>query len=85
MKKKDVPLFEKKKKMGRPIKYDFTPFFHITVRYITFSGLSMRHYDTLRSCFARWRRRNGVEGRFEYDILEATGTSPCSIVVWRNV
>ena len=84
MKKKDVPLFTHKKRIGRPIKYDFTPFTKESTDYVIFNHLTLKNYDSLRSTFARWRRRKGVEGRFEYDVLEAKGEHPEAIVIWRQ-
>ncbi len=84
MKTRNVPLFKEHKRMGRPIKYDFTPFFKKSTKYIVFPNLTLKNYDSLRSTFARWRRREGVEGRFEYDILDATEKDPCGIAVWRS-
>ena len=82
--KKELPLFNEKKRMGRPIKYDFSGFKKDHVKYIVFSGLSLKHYDSIRSTFCRWRRIEGVEGRFEYDFLDATEKEPCAIVIWRS-
>ena len=83
MKLTDVPLFAISKKMGRTVKYDFTPFKKQGVRFISFPHLTFSAYETLKSSFARWRRIQGVEGRFEYDILEATERQPCAIVIWK--
>jgi hypothetical protein len=84
MKKKDVPLFTHKKRIGRPIKYDFTPFTKESTDYVIFNHLTLKNYDSLRSTFARWRRREKVEGRFEYDILDSTEKDPCGIAIWRS-
>lgn len=84
MKKIDVPLFKEPKRMGRPIKYDFSDFKKPHIKYVVFKGLSTKNYDSLRSTFCRWRRIEGVSGRFEYDFLDATETQPCAIVIWRS-
>lgn len=82
--KKDVPLFKEKKRLGRPVKYDFSGFAKENVKYIVFSGLTTKHYDSIRSTFCRWRRMEGIGGRFEYDFLDATEKEPCAIVIWRS-
>ena len=84
MKKVDVPLFKERKQMGRPIKYDFSDFKKSHIKYIVFPHLSTRHYDSIRSTFCRWRKLEGVGGRFEYDFLDGTDKEPCAIVIWRS-
>lgn len=80
----DVPLFEEKKNPGRPVKYDFSGFKNPSVKYIVFSGLSIKNYDSIRSSFCRWRRLQNVFGRFEYDFLDATDKEPSAIAIWRS-
>ena len=82
--KKNVPLFKERKKMGRPVKYDFSGFKKPSVKYIVFPGLSTKQYDSIRSTFCRWRRLEGVSGRFEYDFLDGTEKDSCAIVIWRS-
>lgn len=84
MKKIEVPLFPITKQIGRPFKYDFTPFKKTNTKYVVFLGLTEKNYDSLRSTFARWRRREGIEGRFEYDILPSMDGWPPCITIWRQ-
>jgi hypothetical protein len=77
--KVEVPLFKKDAKRGRPIKYDFSPFKRQSVKHIVFQGVSAELYSSLRSTFARWRRIEGVEGRFRYDFLDDD-----SVAIWRQ-
>lgn len=81
MKKKskvEVPLFEEKKERGRPIKYDFSPFKRQSVGHLVIPNVGLDEYDSLRSTFARWRRMEGIKGRFRYDFLDD------SIAIWRQ-
>lgn len=73
----EVPLFEKKKARGRPIKYDFSAFKKQSTSHLIIENIGMEHYDSLRSTFARWRRMKGVVGRFRYDFLNN------GIAIWR--
>jgi hypothetical protein len=82
--KKDVPLFTEKKNLGRPVKYDFSAFKNPSVKYIVFSGLTIKNYDSIRSTFCRWRRIENVIGRFEYDFLDETEKEECAIAIWRS-
>lgn len=73
----EIPLFEKKKQRGRPIKYDFSPFKRQSTSHLIIQGIGAKEYDSLRSTFARWRRMEKIVGRFRYDFLD-TG-----IAIWR--
>lgn len=79
----DRPLFPKKLPMGRPAKYVFDDFLKKGVEFIVFPGLTPSHYYSLKTCFQRWRKERGLRGRWEYDILEANGDTPCCITIWR--
>jgi len=82
--KKEVKLFREKKTRGRPIKYDFTAFKKTNTKFLVFEGVGLKEYDSIRSTFARWRRRHGIEGRFEYDIVPETDMFPSYIAIWRQ-
>jgi hypothetical protein len=73
----EVPLFEEKRQRGRPIKYDFSPFKKESTKYLVIPNVGLEEYDSLRSTFARWRRIEGIEGRFNYDFLKT------DIAIWR--
>jgi len=45
MKKIEVPLFPITKHLGRPFKYDFTPFKKANTKYIVLLGLTEKNYD----------------------------------------
>lgn len=83
-KKKEIPLFKEKRRRGRPIQYDFSLFKKASTKFLVFEGIGLKEYDSIRSTFARWRRRHGVEGRFEYDIVPATDMFPPYIAIWRQ-
>ncbi len=82
--KVDIALFKKHYRRGRPIKYDFSDFKKPNVKYVIFPNLSIKHYDSLRSTFCRWRKIENIGGRYEYDFLDATDKDPCAIVIWRS-
>lgn len=77
-KKIEVPLFEKKGRKGRPIKYDFSSFRKQSTSYLLLQGIGQKEYDSLRSTFARWRRIQNIQGRFRYDFLDN------GIAIWRQ-
>jgi hypothetical protein len=77
-KKIEVPLFDKKKQRGRPIKYDFSAFKKQSTSHLVLQGIGQKEYDSLRSTFARWRRMENIKGRFHYDFIDN------GIAIWRK-
>lgn len=77
-KKVEVPLFDEAKKRGRPIKYDFSPFKKASTKYLLIGNAKWENYSSLRSTFARWRKIEGIEGRFRYDFVDN------GIAIWRQ-
>jgi len=83
-KKTEAPLFPKSENRGRPLTYDYTNFLHPNVTYVVLLGVGRDQYDTVRSTFARWRKLNGVKGRFRYDFHLASENGPKHLVIWKG-
>lgn len=84
MKKTEAPLYPKTDGRGRPVAYDYTNFLNPKVTYVVLLGVGRDQYDSVRSTLARWRRLNGVKGRFRYDFHPASEESPKHVVIWRG-
>jgi hypothetical protein len=79
------PVFKIKRQRGRPQRYDFTPFTNPKTEYVLIENVDMEEYDSIRSTFCRWRRINGIEGRYEYDFLPPKPPNhPKSLIIWRT-
>jgi len=83
MKKIEVPLFPSVPKRGRPVKYDFTPFLRKTVEFVVYPAVPWSEYVSFKNAFYKWRKENGVKGRYEYDYKDAQDDTPSCITIWR--
>lgn len=83
MKKTEVPLYPKTDDRGRPVAYDFSNFRNEKVTCVVLMGVGREQYSSVRTTFARWRKQNGVEGRFTYEFHAEKGDTPRHLVIWR--
>jgi hypothetical protein len=73
---KEVPLFKGK---GRPSVYDFTPFRDSGVSLVVIKCTPTQDvYNSIKSSFSRWRRRNNIPTGFVFDVYED------NITIWRR-
>jgi hypothetical protein len=72
----ELELFPSK---GRPKFYDFSTFLHSNTTHIRIPCTpTVGIYNSIKSSFYRWRKNNGVEKGFVFDIY------PNEIVIWRR-
>lgn len=83
MKKEEVPLYEKKTKLGRKTKYDYTPFLNPRVACVVIKGYGIQNYNSLRATLTRWKRLNGVNGAFRFEFHMGNEEVLHCWVIWR--
>lgn len=75
---KDVPLYTKRK--GRPCTYDFSVFKNAKQNVLVIPCTPTEEiYNSIKSSFARWRKKNGVPAGFVFDIYSD------KIAIWRRL
>ena len=65
----DAPVY-KPGKLGRPVKYDFTPLLRHTVHKVVFEGASLKDYPSVRVCAHLFKKKHNLEYGLEFDIME---------------
>ena len=83
MKRKEVPLFRKVTKRGRSVKYDYSPFLIASTEYILLENFDESNYDSIRSTLTRWKKKNNVESKFQYDFFPENEEQPKRVAIWR--
>jgi hypothetical protein len=75
---KNIPLYTKPK--GRPCRYDFSPFKSASHMAIVIDCVPTENiYNSIKSSFSRWRKRNNISSGFVFDIYED------NITIWRRL
>jgi hypothetical protein len=75
---KFVPLYTKSK--GRPCRYDFSPFKNAGYMALVIECVPTENlYNSIKSSFSRWRKRNNIPSGFVFDIYED------NITIWRRL
>jgi hypothetical protein len=83
MKKEEAPLYIRKEKKGRRIKYDYSDFLNPKVSCVVLRGQGVENYNSIRSTLSRWKKLNDVHGRFQFDFHQGEEYSKRCCVVWR--
>jgi len=83
MKKEEVPLYTRKEKKGRRVKYDYADFLNPRVSCVVLRGQGVENYNSIRSTLTRWKRLNNVQGRFQFDFHQGDDYATRCCVVWR--
>ncbi len=84
MKKKEVPLYQKLDKRGRPVKYNYTGFLNHKTKYVVLENFGIENYSSIRSTFTRWKNINGITGAFRFDYYRESVSGPKRWVIWRR-
>jgi hypothetical protein len=83
MKKIEIPLYDDKKKKGRPVRWDYSPFLKMGTQYVVLKNADESNYSSIRSTLTRWKKINNVYGKFEYDFNPEKEGFPKCVIVWR--
>jgi hypothetical protein len=83
VRKREVPLYKKLDKRGRPVKYDYTAFLNPNTTFIVLE-YGIEHYNSIRSTLTRWKKISGVAGRFQFDYHKFAEGRPKHWVIWRR-
>lgn len=76
-------MFRKVTKRGRSVKYDYSPFLIPSTEYILLENFDESNYDSIRSTLTRWKKKNNIESKFQYDFFPENEEQPKRVAIWR--
>lgn len=65
------------------MKYDYSPFLSASTQYVVFENFDEKNYDSIRSTLTRWKKKNNIESKFEYDFFPENEDQPKRVAIWR--